>query len=150
MARRYRRTTFRRVRDRLMTAALRRGKAPPGIWLITVPGRRSGTPITTPVSLVEEGDDRWLVAPYGTVSWVRNVRAAGRVTLSRGERSEDLAVAELGPHEAAPVLRRYLTANPLTKRYFEARKGSPLEAFEAEAARHPVFRLGGAEAGPLP
>jgi deazaflavin-dependent oxidoreductase (nitroreductase family) len=142
MVRRYRRTAVRRVLDRLMTALLRRDKGPPGVWLITVPGRRTGRPYSTPVSLVEEGGVRWLVAPYGTVGWVRNVRAAGRVTVTRGRRSDDLAVTEVEPHEAAPVLRRYLAANPITKRHFEATKRSPLEAFEAEAARHPVFRLG--------
>jgi hypothetical protein len=35
-------------------------------------GRRSGRLNATPVREVEEGDQRWLVAPYGEVSWVRN------------------------------------------------------------------------------
>jgi deazaflavin-dependent oxidoreductase (nitroreductase family) len=141
VARRYRRTAVRRLLDRLMTAMLRRGAAPPGVWLLTVPGRRTGRPYATPVSLVEDAGGRWLVAPYGAVPWVRNVRAAGRVTMSRGSRAETLAAVEVGPREAAPVLRRYLAANPVTRRYFDATRRSPLERFEAEAARHPVFRL---------
>jgi deazaflavin-dependent oxidoreductase (nitroreductase family) len=141
MARRYRRTALRRLLDRLMTGMLRRGAGPPGIWLLTVPGRRSGRPYTTPVSLVEDAGGRWLVAPYGPVPWVRNVRAAGHVTVSRGSRSETLAAVEVGPREAAPILHRYLAANPVTRRYFHATRRSPVEEFEAEAARHPVFRL---------
>jgi deazaflavin-dependent oxidoreductase (nitroreductase family) len=141
MARRYRRTALRRFLDRWMMAVLKRGKGPPGIYLITVPGRRTGRPYTTPVSLVEDRGTRWLVAPYGAVPWVLNLRAAGRVTLTRGGRSEEVAVRELEPHEAAPVLQRYLAANGITRRWFDAKRNSPVEAFEAEASRHPVFLL---------
>jgi hypothetical protein len=94
------------------------------------------------VTLVEEGDSRWLVAPYGDVAWVRNARAAGQVTLSRGRRSETLPIRELSPAEAAPVLQRYITRVPITRPYFDARPDSPLAAFIAEAPRHPVFHLG--------
>jgi deazaflavin-dependent oxidoreductase (nitroreductase family) len=141
MAKPYRRTGVRRTFDRAMIAVLRRGKGPPGVSLLTVPGRRSGRLYSTPVSLVEDHGTRWLVAPYGAVPWVRNVRAAGRVTISRGGRSEELAVTEVEAPEAGRVLRRYVTENPITKRYFDATRSDPDEAFAAEADRHPVFRL---------
>jgi hypothetical protein len=95
----------------------------------------------TPVTLVEEGQERWLVAPYGEVGWVRNARAAGAVTLTRGRRLEIVAIRELGPTEAAPVLKRYVTSVPITRPFFDVTPESHLGAFEAEAARHPVFRL---------
>jgi deazaflavin-dependent oxidoreductase (nitroreductase family) len=141
VAKGYRKTRLAGIRDRMLTRMLRRGKGPPDIWLITVPGRRSGRPYTTPVSPVEDGGARWLVAPYGEVAWVRNVRAAGRLTLTRGERSEEVRADEVAPAEAAPVLRRYLAANRLIKRYFDATAGSSDDDLRAEAARHPVFRL---------
>ena len=47
--------------------------------LLTVRGRKSGLPRTTPVNLIEYQGRRWLVAPYREVAWVRNVRAAGEV-----------------------------------------------------------------------
>ena len=50
--------------------------------LLTVRGRKSGLPRTTPVNLIEYQGRRWLVAPYGEVAWVRNVRAAGEVELA--------------------------------------------------------------------
>jgi hypothetical protein len=81
------------------------------------------------------------VAPYGDVGWVRNARAAGQVTLSRGGRSETLPIRELPPAEAAPVLQRYVTRVPITRPYFDVRLDSPLAAFVQEAPRHPVFRL---------
>jgi len=39
------------------------------------------------------------------------------------------------------VLKKYVTELPITRPYFDARPESPLEAFEAETQRHPVFRL---------
>ena len=56
--------------------------------LLTVRGRKSGQPHTVPVLLVEQDGKRWLVAPYGVVQWVRNIRVAGTATLTRGRHSE--------------------------------------------------------------
>jgi hypothetical protein len=92
---------------------------------------------------VEEGTNRWLVALYGEVSWVCNARAAGQVTLSRGRRSETVAMVELGPAEAAPVLKQYVTEVPITRPFFDATPDALLEAFVAEAHRHPVIRIHG-------
>jgi len=109
--------------------------------LLLVPGRRSGRIYSTPVKVVEWDGAHWLVAPYGERSWVRNARAAGWVELRRGRRTVRFGIAEAGAEEAAPVLRDYLRSTPVTKRFFDLRADSPLEAFAAEAPRHPVFRL---------
>jgi len=138
----YRLSPSRRAANRLVRLLLKLGLMPGPTYLLTVPGRRTGRPLSTPVTLVEEGDSRWLVAPYGDVAWVRNARAAGQVTLSRGKRSETLPIRELSPAEAAPVLQRYITRVPITRPYFDAKPDSPLAAFIAEAPRHPVFQLG--------
>jgi hypothetical protein len=50
-------------------------------------------------------------------------------------------VEELAPDEAAPVLRQYLRTTPIVKRFFGVTADAPVEAFVAEAPRHPVFRL---------
>jgi deazaflavin-dependent oxidoreductase (nitroreductase family) len=138
----YRLTPSRRAANRLVRVLLRLGLMPGPTYLLTVAGRRTGRPLSTPVTLVEEGDARWLVAPYGDVAWVRNVRAAGQITLSRGRRSETAPIRELSATDAAPVLQRYVTRVPITRAYFDARPDSPLAAFIAEAPRHPVFELG--------
>ena len=137
----YRLGSARRLVNRLVRALLRMGLGPRRTYLLTVQGRRSGRLRSTPVTLVEEGGRRWLVAPYGEVGWVRNARAAGRITLSRGRRSETVAVAEVEPEESAPVLRRYLAEVPITRPFFDAAPDANLEAFKAEAPRHPVFRI---------
>jgi deazaflavin-dependent oxidoreductase (nitroreductase family) len=108
-----------------------------------VRGRKSGKPHTVLVLLVEQDGQRWLVAPYGVVQWVRNLRAAGTATLSRGRRSETIAVRELPAQQAAPVLKQYLLlpVSAAVRSSFQATKDSPLEAFEREAPRHPVFLI---------
>ena len=92
--------------------------------------------------LVEQDGERWLVAPYGVVQWVRNIRAAGTATLTHGRHSETISVAEREANEAAPVLKQYLLhVSGGVRSYFDATKNSPLEDFEREAARHPVFKI---------
>ena len=126
----------------------RLGLGPRGLHLLGVPGRRTGRMYRTPVTLVETGRERWLVAPYGERNWVKNARAAGWVELRRGRRVERVAVAETAPAERAQVLREYLRRYPRTRDLFEAAPGAPLDAFAEEAARYPVFRLVEHRGGP--
>ncbi len=142
MAKTYKLTPLRRLANWLMKALLHVGWKPNTTYLLTVRGRRSGKLYTTPVTLIEEDGQRWLVAPYGEVNWVRNARAAGEVTLSRGRRSETVPVVELGPEASAPILKKYVARAPITRPYFDATPDAPIEAFMAEAAWHPVFRVG--------
>ena len=44
--------------------------------LVTIRGRKSGLPRTTPVAIIEVSGRRWVWAPWGDVQWVRNLRAA--------------------------------------------------------------------------
>jgi hypothetical protein len=93
------------------------------------------------VSIVRDGHERWLVAPYGDRNWVKNARASGWVELRRGRKVERLAVEELDDADAVPVLRRYYELGRVTRPFFAAKLSSPHEAWLAEAPRHPVFRL---------
>ena len=110
-------------------------------YILTVPGRKTGRLYSTPVDVLEVAGDRWLVAAYGPVSWVRNARAAGRVTLSRSGRSERFRIAEATTQTAIPVLRAYIAEVKVTRPYFDANPDSPDDAIAAELKRHAVFRL---------
>ena len=145
MAHEYRLTRARRCVNAVVQQLTRLGLAGRHTYLLTVEGRRSGRRYSTPVKLVERAGERWLVAPYGERAWVRNARAAGWVELRRGSHRERAAVAELPRAEAAPVLRDYLRTTAVTRQFFDASADSPLAAFEAEADRHPVFRLARAD-----
>ena len=130
-----------RMRDSLLMTLQRAGVKMGTTSLLTVRGRKSGQPHTVPVILIEQDGQRWLVAPYGAVQWVRNIRAAGTATLTRGRRSEAISVTELPAQEAAPILKQYLINVAAVRPYFDVTRDSPLEAFEREAPRHPVFQI---------
>ena len=141
MARTYKVTFGRRLSNSILTTLLHLGVKLPGTYLLSVPGRKSGKIHTIPVRLIEKDGRRWLVAPYGQVNWVLNARAAGQVTLSPGRTSETVSIVELDPKESAPVLKEYLRQVSVVKPYFDVTPESSLDAFEAEAPRHPVFRV---------
>jgi len=124
-----------------MAPMVRRGIGGKSTYLLTTTGRRSGQERTTPVMLVETDTERWLVAPYGNVGWVHNVRALPEVSLRRGSRTEKLHAQEVGPEVAGPVLQRYLRKARVTAPFFDAKGNDPVERFVEEAPRHPVFKL---------
>jgi deazaflavin-dependent oxidoreductase (nitroreductase family) len=139
-ARQFRPSRGRRGGDAIMGVFVRAGLVP-STYLLTTRGRRTGRPLTHPVTVVEQDGRRWLVSPYGAVSWVRNVRAADRVRLGRRGDWTEYAVREVGAGEAGPVLKRYVGVATATRPYFGAGKDAPVENFVAEADRHPVFEL---------
>jgi len=141
LPREFRRMRIHRYGNPVMGVFIDAGVVPHG-YLMTTRGRRTGQLRRTPVTLVEHQDGRrWLVAPYGPVSWVHNARAAGMVTLRRGSRVTAHRLSEVAPEEAGPVLKEYLAFASATAPFFYARKSSPVEEFVAEAHLHPVFEL---------
>ena len=127
-----------------LKAMLRLGIPMGPLVLLTVRGRKSGKEYTTPVALVKQNDTRWLVAAFGEVNWVRNLRATNEAQLKHGYHTETVGVVELGKEEAAPVLKKFLHdfhIVPFIAPYFEATPKSPLADFEREASSHPVFQI---------
>ena len=112
--------------------------------VLTVPGRKTGRPRSTPVTPMEVDGERYVVNGYPGADWVDNVRAAGEVTLSQGRRTERVRMMELAPDEARPVLRAFPAAVPtgveLMKRVGLLTHGTPDEA-EGLAGRCPVLRI---------
>ena len=140
MARAYRPTASRRAINWAVRPLAKRGLAGRSVYVLTVHGRKTGRRYQTPVTLIEDGD-RWLVAPYGEVNWVRNARAAGEVELTRGRRTESLRIEEATPEQAGPVLKHYLKTVAVVRPFFDVKPDSSIEEFTREAPRHPVFRL---------
>lgn len=133
-----------RVVSTIVTALLRLGLPVGPSALLSVRGRRSGKMYTIPVALVENSGTSFLVAAFGEVNWVRNLRAAGQAHLTRRRRTETIGVVELGVKEAAPILKQFLKESQrvsLIKPYFHVTPHSSLADFEREAAYHPVFHI---------
>jgi deazaflavin-dependent oxidoreductase (nitroreductase family) len=127
---------------RMNVAVLRLGLRVGSQYLLTVPGRRSGAPRSTPISVVVLGDDRYLVSAFSEADWVKNVRAAGTGSLTRGRHTEAVRLVELPGAEREPVLRAFLRQVPGGVRFFESPEP---DAVAASAARYPVFRVEAAE-----
>ena len=73
--------------------------------LVTIRGRRTGLPRTTGLAVIEDDERRWVWAPWGEVNWVRNLRAAGRATITRHGRPEEVGATELDPAERVAFFR---------------------------------------------
>lgn len=127
-----------RLGNALVVPFARLGVGP--IHLLTT-DRPSGDRHTVPVVPVHEGGGLWLVAPYGPVPWVHDVRRTGRARLRHGTTSGTYAAREVDAGEAGPVLRSYVQVARKTRPHFDAPADAPAAAFAAEARRHPVFAL---------
>jgi deazaflavin-dependent oxidoreductase (nitroreductase family) len=142
MAKTFKPTFVYNILNNMNIALLRAGVKMGKMTLLTVHGRKSGQPQTTPVMLFSQDGQRWLVSSYGQVNWVRNLRAAGEARLRRGRHTERIRAVELTAQEAAPLLKHTLASVPrYMLPYFDVTPASSLEGFEREVPHHPVFLL---------
>src|SRR4051794_20410226 len=65
------------------------------VCVLTVPGRRTGKPRSTPVSPLMVSGRRYVVAGMPDSDWARNARTAGRGHLSRGGHREPVTLVEV-------------------------------------------------------
>jgi deazaflavin-dependent oxidoreductase (nitroreductase family) len=141
MAKTYRRYLGTRFINWWFRTLTRLGRGASYRHILTVPGRKTGRPHSTPVDVIQAGGHRWLVAGYGPANWLLNTRASGEVELSRGGHAETYKVEEAGVEDAVPVLRKYIAEIRVTRPYFDATPNSSDEAVAAELPKHAVFRL---------
>jgi deazaflavin-dependent oxidoreductase (nitroreductase family) len=113
--------------------------------LITVRGRRSGLPRTTPVTICENAGRRGLIAPFGETNWARNLRAAGTATIGIGRRREQVRAVELGHDQAVAFIRDVLVPHARRSRFgrWFVRNVDKIDIDHPEEAAvgRPVFEL---------
>jgi deazaflavin-dependent oxidoreductase (nitroreductase family) len=73
--------------------------------LLTVRGRKSGMPRTTPIALVEIDGKRWVIGTFGDTNWVRNLRAAREATLTVGRTRHEVVADELDVEDRTRFFR---------------------------------------------
>ena len=131
--------------NKVMIAVQRLGIPTRPAMVLTVPGRKSGSPRSTPMTPFEFQSGLYVVAGYPGADWAANARAAGTGTLAWGRRSRRVKIVELSAEEARPVLRAFPTEVPVgvafAKRSGMVHDGTADE-FEALAGRLAVFRFG--------
>lgn len=112
--------------------------------VLTVPGRKSGAPRSTPMTPFTLDGQLYTVAGFPNADWARNARAAGAGTLRHGRKTRPVQIIELSPEQARPVLRDFPVQVPVgvsfLKRAGLVQHGSPDEV-EALAGQIAVFRF---------
>jgi deazaflavin-dependent oxidoreductase (nitroreductase family) len=130
--------------NKLMIAMQRLGVQTGPAMVLTVPGRKSGKPRSTPMTPFDHDGALYTVAGYPGADWAANARAAGVGTLTRGRRSRRVRIVTLSPDESRPVLRAFAIKVPVgvgfAKRSGLVVDGTPDE-FEKLAGRLAVFRF---------
>jgi deazaflavin-dependent oxidoreductase (nitroreductase family) len=115
-----------------------------GPLVLTVPGRKSGQPRSTPITPMYVDGKRYVVAGFPGADWEKNARAADTATLSAGRKSETVCMVELSADDARPLLRQFPTLVP-TGISFMKRSGLVVEGTADECAalagRCTVFRF---------
>jgi deazaflavin-dependent oxidoreductase (nitroreductase family) len=152
----YRVGFFVRSNNAVMRSLINAGVKMGTFAVLTVPGRKTGRPVGVPLVVFPHETERYLIASYGVVNWVRNLRAAdGRAELRRGRETEKISAVELPDDEAGPILRVSLLAGPpgiprpmvrIFRRFFvlpylEVDMNSSDADFVRSAPNHPVFRV---------
>src|ERR671928_1002506 len=138
-----------KVLNPITTTLMRLGVRPdPRMALLTIRGRKTGRERTVPVGVFDRDGRRYIVAAFGEVNWVLNLRAAGAATITQGRRKARYAAEQVQGEEAAVVLRDCLAAylpsplaGPMLRQRIAVTADAPLDVLAVEARRTPVFRL---------
>lgn len=118
------------------------GEAP---IVLTVTGRKSGKPRSTPITPMVVGDQRYVVGGFPGADWVRNAQANPEATLTEGRYTEQVRMVEMTVEEARPLLRQFPVLVPTGVSFMKnaglVSKDPTPEEFEALAGRCAVFRF---------
>ena len=113
--------------------------------LITIRGRKSGLPRTTPIAIIQVSGRRWVWSPWGEVNWVRNLRAAGEAQIAFRGRKDDVRATELDPTQRVAFFRDTLgpvaRTIPFGRAFIRIVDGTDLDKPEEAAEGRPVFEL---------
>jgi deazaflavin-dependent oxidoreductase (nitroreductase family) len=109
---------------------------------LTVRGRKSGKPHSTPVNPLEIDGLTYLVAARGNTHWVRNLRVAGEGDLHHGRHTTHFHGEEVPDQDKLPILKTYLDKWAWeVGAFFELPKDYSDADVERIAPQHPVFRI---------
>jgi deazaflavin-dependent oxidoreductase (nitroreductase family) len=131
--------------NRVVSTLLRLGVPMQTMQLLTVPGRRTGEPRTTPIATLTHEGAEYVMQAFPGAAWVDNVRAAGRGVIRRGRRTRTVTFTEVPVEERGPILRHAGEIAPEIMRRRFVENGiidePTAEALEASAPTTTVFRI---------
>jgi deazaflavin-dependent oxidoreductase (nitroreductase family) len=113
--------------------------------MLTVRGRTSGEPRSTPLAIIEVDGRRWVWSPWGNVHWVQNLRAAGQATIRVRRLQLDVSAVELDAAERVAFFRDtfapYARRIPFGGRFVRLLDGVDISDPVAAAEGRAVFEL---------
>lgn len=130
--------------NKVLIAVSKTGLLKEGPTVLTVTGRRSGQPRSTPITPFEVDGKRYVVGGLPGSDWVRNAQADPKATLTRGKLREPVRMVELPTEQARPLLRQFPVLVPTGVSFMKNAglvTGPNPEEFEALAGRCAVFRF---------
>ena len=130
--------------NKVLMAATRVGVVKDGPMVLTVTGRKTGQPRSTPITPFEVDGRRYVVGGFPGADWVRNARANPEAVLVRGKVREPVRMVELSAEQARPLLRQFPALVPTGVGFMRNAglvTGPHPDEFEALAGRCSVFRF---------
>lgn len=130
--------------NKVMIALNKTGLFKDGPVVLTVTGRKSGQPRSTPITPFEVDGQRYVVGGLPGSDWVRNAQANPEVVLAHGKTRESVRMVELPVEEARPLLRQFPVLVPTGVGFMKNAglvTGPNPDEFETLAGRCPVFRF---------
>ncbi len=113
--------------------------------LMTVRGRTSGLPRTTPLAMAEISGRRWVWSPWGETHWVRNLREARQATITVRRTVREVGATELDPTQRVAffrdVLGPFARSIPGGVWFIRVVDGVDLSDPDEAAQGRPVFEL---------
>ncbi|MFG1928720.1 nitroreductase/quinone reductase family protein [Cryptosporangium sp. NPDC048952] len=131
--------------NRLVKGVSRIGVALGTVQVLTVPGRVSGQPRSTPVSPLMVGGREYVIAGVARSQWAENVRAAGHGTLARARRRRPVQLREVKDLDLRRAVMRAFPREvpggvPFFVRLGLVSSGDP-DQFAAAADRVKIFEV---------
>ncbi|UXA18706.1 nitroreductase family deazaflavin-dependent oxidoreductase [Mycobacterium sp. SMC-4] len=130
--------------NKAMILLNRTGLLTDGPVVLTVTGRKSGQPRSTPITPFEVDGHRYVVGGLPGSDWVRNAQANPDAELRSGKRREHVRLVELPVEQARPLLRQFPVLVPTGVSFMKNAglvTGPHPDEFETLAGRCPVFRF---------
>lgn len=129
-----------RAFNRIMTLLARIGIG--SIVELVTTGRKTGRPRSVPISPITREGTEYLVAPYGSVDWVQNLRAHPRATLRKGSKSRTVDLVEV-TDDSPEIVAAYYERERYSRPYMDVPAAPTVEDFRKARGLFPVFRIEG-------
>lgn len=108
--------------------------------VLTAKGRESGRDRSVTLASIADGEATYLVAPYGVVAWVLNVRSNPAVSLKKGRKTESVTLVDV-TGEKPDVVQAYYERERFPRPFMDLPEDPTLQDFVDAGSAFPVFRV---------